>query len=319
MYLETLSPLAKFYWLIGTVIVLLLISSAIGFVLKRKVKSEKAIKTVDNLISRVNAWWMMIGVFAMAYLAGKGSVIVMYGFISYFALREFITLTPTRKGDHRVLFLAFFLLLPLQYYLIYTEWYTLFSILIPVYAFLLMPSISVLAQDTEHFLERVVKIQWGVMITIYCISHAPALLMLDIPNYEGQNALLLFYFMLIVQMSDVLQYVFGNLFGKTKVAPIVSPNKTLEGLIGGGLTTVAIGAAMWWITPFTPLQSAGMSLAIVIMGFLGGLVLSAFKRNIGTKDWGNMIRGHGGMLDRMDSVSFAAPIFFHLTRYFFAN
>jgi phosphatidate cytidylyltransferase len=241
----------------------------------------------------------------------------LFGAISYFALREFMTLTPTRPGDHRTLSLAFFLLIPLHYYLIYIEWYTLFSILIPVYAFLLMPSISVLAQDTEDFLTRAAKIQWGVMIAIYCISHAPALLLLPIPNFEGQNALLLFYFMLIVQISDVLQYVFGNLFGKTKVAPIVSPNKTLEGLIGGGLSTIIIGAAMWWITPFTPIESAGMAAIIVTMGFLGGLVMSAIKRSLGAKDWGNMIQGHGGMMDRMDSVSFAAPIFFHLTRYFF--
>jgi phosphatidate cytidylyltransferase len=228
-----------------------------------------------------------------------------------------MTLTPTKAGDHRALSLAFFVLIPLHYYLIYIEWYALFTILIPVYAFLLMPSISVLAQDTEDFLTRAAKIQWGVMIAVYCISHAPALLLLQIPNFEGQNALLLFYFMLIVQLSDVLQYVFGNLFGKTKVAPIVSPNKTLEGLIGGGASTILIGAAMWWITPFGPLQSAGMAAIIVFMGFLGGLVMSAIKRSLGAKDWGKMIQGHGGMMDRMDSVSFAAPIFFHLTRYFF--
>ena len=180
-----------------------------------------------------------------------------------------------------------------------------------------MPCIAVLAQDTEHFLERAAKIQWGVMICIYCVSHAPALLLLPITNFAGQNALLLFYFMLIVQLSDVLQYVFGNLFGKTKIAPLVSPNKTLEGLVGGGVSTILIGAAMWWITPFTPIQSAGMASIIVVMGFLGGLVMSAIKRSLGAKDWGNMIQGHGGMMDRMDSVSFAAPIFFHLTRYFF--
>jgi phosphatidate cytidylyltransferase len=182
-----------------------------------------------------------------------------------------------------------------------------------------MPSISVLAQDTEHFLERAAKIQWGVMIAIYCISHAPALLLLPIINFEGQNLLLLFYFLLIVQLSDVLQYVFGNLFGKTKVAPVVSPNKTLEGLVGGGLSTILVGAALWWITPFTPLQSAGMAAVIVVMGFLGGLVMSAIKRSLGAKDWGSMIEGHGGMLDRMDSVSFSAPIFFHLVRYFFTS
>ena len=322
LQLETLNPTDKFYWLIGGVAALLLVASIIGWTLQGRLRSqqnpsEKSQKLVANLVSRVNAWWVMIAVFAVAFLAGKIGTIVLFTAISYFALREFITLTPTRPGDHRTLFLAFFLLIPLHYYLIVIQWYALFSILIPVYAFLLMPCIAVLAQDTEHFLERAAKIQWGVMICIYCISHAPALLLLPINNFAGQNALLLFYFMLIVQLSDVLQYVFGNLFGKTKVAPLVSPNKTLEGLIGGGLSTILIGAAMWWITPFTPLQSAGMATIIVIMGFLGGLVMSAIKRSLGAKDWGNMIQGHGGMMDRMDSVSFAAPIFFHITRYFF--
>ncbi|NOS97652.1 MAG: phosphatidate cytidylyltransferase [Methylotenera sp.] len=320
--LENLNPSHKFYWLMGAVAALLLVASIIGALLKSRLSqqqnpSEKSQKLVNNLVSRVNAWWVMVAVLAVAFLAGKLGTIILFAAISYFALREFMTLTPTRKGDHRTLSLAFFLLIPLHYYLIYIEWYALFSILIPVYAFLLMPSISVLAQDTEHFLERAAKIQWGVMITIYCISHAPALLLLPITNYAGQNALLLFYFLLIVQLSDVLQYVFGNLFGKTKVAPIVSPNKTLEGLVGGGLSTILVGAALWWITPFTPIQSAGMAAIIVIMGFLGGLVMSAIKRSLGAKDWGNMIEGHGGMLDRMDSVSFAAPIFFHLVRYFF--
>lgn len=320
--LANLNPHDKFYWLIGGVAALLLIASTIGAVLKAKLArnvqpNEKSQKVVNNLVARVNAWWVMVAVFAVAFLAGKLGTIILFTFISYFALREFMTLTPTRAGDHRALSLAFFVLIPLHYYLIYTEWYALFTILIPVYAFLLMPCISVLAQDTEHFLERAAKIQWGIMISIYCISHAPALLLLGIPDFAGQNALLLFYFMLIVQISDVLQYVFGNLFGKTKVAPIVSPNKTVEGLIGGGLSTILIGAAMWWITPFTPLESAAMAAVIVVMGFLGGLVMSAIKRSLGAKDWGSMIEGHGGMLDRMDSVSFAAPIFFHLVRYFF--
>ncbi len=311
----------KFYWLMGGIASLLLIASLVGAFLQKKLQTsaadEKKQKVIVNLIARVNAWWVMVVIFATAYLAGKLGTILLFTAISYFALREFITLTPTRRGDHLTLSFVFFLLLPLHYYLIYIEWYSLFTILIPVYAFLFMPCIAVLAQEVDFFLERTAKIQWGVMVAVYCISHAPALLLLNIPEYEGQNALLLFYFMLIVQLSDVLQYVFGNLFGKTKVAPIVSPNKTLEGLIGGGLSTVAVGAAMWWITPFTPWQSALMALVIVMMGFLGGLVLSAVKRSIGTKDWGSMIEGHGGMMDRMDSVSFAAPIFFHLTRYFF--
>jgi phosphatidate cytidylyltransferase len=182
----------------------------------------------------------------------------------------------------------------------------------------MLPAIATFAADTEDFLERTAKIQWGIMITVYCISYAPALLLLKIPGYEGSNALLLFYLLFIVQLSDVLQYVFGKLFGKTKLAPHVSPSKTVEGLVGGGLTTTAVGGAMWWLTPFTWQQSLLMSFIIVVMGVLGGLTLSAVKRSLGAKDWGVMIEGHGGMLDRLDSVSFAAPIFFHLTRFFFS-
>lgn len=307
----------KFLWLIGGVVAILIVASIAGWMLGLRLKSENGRAVVENLNARVRAWWIMVAVFAFAFLLGKVATIILFALVSFFALREFLTLTPTRAGDHRALSLAFFALIPVQYYLIGIEWYALFSIFIPVYGFLLLPSLSALTQDTEHFLERSAKIQWGVMVTIYCLSHVPALLLLDIPGYAGHNALLLFYMLLVVQMSDVLQYVFGKIFGKRKIAPVVSPSKTVEGFIGGAAGATLIGAAMWWITPFTPLQAACMAFVAVLMGFLGGLVLSAVKRSLGAKDWGTMIRGHGGMLDRMDSVSFAAPIFFHLTRYFF--
>lgn len=312
-----MNPQEKFYWLVGGIVALLLVASLIGWALRLRAGSESAVAVIDNLNARVRAWWSMVAIFSVAFMIGTNATIIMFSFISFFTLREFITLTPTTSGDHRALSLAFFVLIPVQYWLIGIHWYELFSIFIPVYGFLLLPSFSALAQDAESFLERTAKIQWGIMVTIYCISHVPALLLLDIPGYEGQNALLLFYLVLVVQLSDVLQYVFGKLFGKTKIAPVVSPSKTVEGFIGGAASATLIGAAMWWITPFTPLQSAGMSFIIVLMGFLGGLSLSAVKRSLGAKDWGTMIKGHGGMMDRMDSVSFAAPIFFHLTRYFF--
>jgi phosphatidate cytidylyltransferase len=312
-----MNPEHKLYWLIGGVIALLAVASLIGRILRMRVRDENGAAVVDNLNARVRAWWSMVAIFAAAFLLGRNATIAMFALISFFALREFLTLTPTKIGDHRALSVAFLAMIPIQYLLIATSWYSLFSIFIPVYGFLFLPSLSALAQDTEHFLERSAKIQWGVMIAIYCISHLPALLLLDIPGYNGQNPLLMFYLILVVQMSDVMQYVFGKLFGKTKIAPVVSPSKTVEGFVGGGASATLIGAAMWWITPFTPLQSAAMALIIVLMGFLGGLVLSAVKRSLGAKDWGAMIKGHGGVLDRMDSVSFAAPIFFHATRYFF--
>ena len=157
------------------------------------------------------------------------------------------------------------------------------------------------------------------MLTVYAMSYAPALLLLNLPGYALPNALLLLYLTVVVQISDVFQYVFGKLFGRTKLSPAVSPSKTVEGLVGGGLAAILIGAALFGITPFSPLQSAVMSMIIVIGGFFGGFVLSAIKRDLGVKDWGRMIEGHGGILDRMDSVSFAAPLFFHLTRHYFAT
>jgi len=308
----------KFYWLIGGVLGLLLIASLIGWILHLRVRTEQRRAIIENLNSRIRAWWAMVAVFAIAFSVGKTATLVLFGLMSFFALREFITLTPTRRGDHVPLFLSFFVLIPVQYLLIGDGWYGLFAVFIPVYAFLILPAVAALSADIESFLERTAKIQWGVMITVFCVSHAAALLLLDIPGYNGQNALLIFYLVLIVQLSDVLQYVFGRLFGRTKVAPVVSPSKTLEGLVGGGVTATLIGAAMYWITPFSPLQALAMALVIVVMGFLGGLALSAVKRSMGVKDWGTMIEGHGGMLDRIDSLSFASPIFFHLTRYYFS-
>jgi phosphatidate cytidylyltransferase len=307
----------KAAWVFGGIVVVLALASGIGAVLTRRAKSQSSRATIENLIARVNAWWVMIIVLAIAFTLGKTATLVLFAFISFFALREFITLTPTRPSDYLPLLLAFFVLLPGQYVLIGYDEYGTFAIFIPVYGFLLLPAAATLAADTHEFLERNAKIQWATMITIYCISYAPALLLLQIPGYEGSSPLLLFYLLLVVQLSDVLQYVFGKLFGKTKLAPVVSPSKTVEGLIGGGLSTVAIGGALWWITPFTWPQAAAISAVIVVMGVLGGLTLSAMKRGLGAKDWGVMIEGHGGMLDRMDSVSFAAPVFFHLTRFFF--
>lgn len=305
------------YWLVGGVLALLVLATAIGQWLRLRVKSEGGQKTIANLNSRTKAWWFMVAIFTLAMATGGIGSVILFGLTSFLALREFITLTPTRIGDHRTLFWVFFIITPLQYVLVARDWYGLFVILIPVYAFLFVPLRSAMAGDCERFLERAAKIQWGLMVCVYCVSHAPALLFLSIPGYEGENGKLLFYFVCIAQISDVLQYVWGKTLGRHKIAPHVSPNKTWEGFIGGIATATAIGAGLWWATPFTPLQSAGMSLAITLMGFAGGLVMSAIKRDRGVKDYGTLIEGHGGVMDRIDSICFAAPVFYHLTRYYF--
>ncbi len=316
--MTALTPQQTTITLFAGIGLVLIVASVIGYVLKAVVAKRQPHSVVDNLNARIKAWWAMVLVIGLAFVFGKTGVILLFLFVSFVALREFMSLTYSRGGDHNALAASFFVVLPLQYFLIYVGWYGLYSILIPVYAFLFLPMLEVIAGDTTRFLERVTKIQWGLMICVYCISHVPALLMLDIPGFEDRNLLLIVFLVVVVQSSDVLQYVWGKLFGKRKVAPVVSPSKTLEGLVGGVASATVLGAALWWITPFNPWQAALIALVINVMGFFGGLVMSAIKRDRGVKDWGSMIEGHGGMLDRLDSVVFAAPVFFHLTRYWWA-
>jgi phosphatidate cytidylyltransferase len=301
--------------LLAGIVGVLVIASIIGFVLQRRYAVTGPNAVIDNLNSRIKAWWVMVITIGLAFLFGKASVVALFGFASFAALREFLTLTTTRRADHLALAIAFFIVLPLQYYLIWIGWYGLYSIFIPVYAFLLLPIVAALRGDTTAFMPRVAEVQWGLMICVFCLSHVPALLTLDIPDYEGRHLLLIAFLVIVVQSSDVLQYVWGKLFGRRKIAPQLSPSKTVEGVVGGVVSSTLVGAALWWITPFSLWQAGAMALIVNLMGFFGGLVMSAIKRDRGVKDWGQMIEGHGGMLDRLDSVVFAAPIFFHITRY----
>jgi phosphatidate cytidylyltransferase len=304
-------------WLFGGVLALLVVASATGWILQQRRPEGPGRATIDNLNARIRAWWKMCAIFVVALLAGRTGALILFGLISFLAMREYMTLVPTRRGDHRALFWSFFVIMPLQYYLVGIEWYGFFAIMIPVLAYIFVPTSIAIAGDTGHFLERTAKIQFGLMVCVYCLSHAPALLILKIPGFEGHDARLLLYLVIVDQMSDVLQYVWGKLIGKHKIAWRVSPNKTWEGFAGGVLSATALGTALWWATPFTPAQSALLSLTICLLGFAGGLVMSAIKRDIGIKDFGMVIEGHGGILDRIDSLCFAAPIFFHLVRYYF--
>ncbi|WP_455374478.1 phosphatidate cytidylyltransferase [Limibacillus halophilus] len=306
-----------FFWLLGGIVLLLVVASVAGKLLALRAKSPSLRDTASNLNARIKAWWVMVALLAFVFVTGEIATLLLFAVISYMALREFITLTPTRPGDHLALFCAFFLVVPAQYLLIGIHWYGLFSILIPVYVFLFSPVLAAFEADTKDFLARSAKLHWGLMVAVYAISHAPALLVLEIPGWRGNAAFLLLYLILVVQLSDVLQYCFGKLLGKRKLAPKISPSKTVEGLLGGGGAAILVGTALYPITPFSPLQAAGMSFVIVAGGFFGGFVLSAVKRDLGAKDWGETIQGHGGVLDRLDSVAFAAPLFFHVTRYFF--
>lgn len=305
--------------LLGTVGVILVVASIIGAILAARVTSEGARKTVANLNARIRSWWVMSAVFCATMLLGQIFTTVLFACLSFLALREFITLNKTERADHEVLFWVFFAILPLHYFLVGIRWYGLFTIFIPVYAFVFIPFRRVLAGETKGFLNSTAKIQWALLVCVYAVSHMPMLLALPLKGYEGQNAKLLFFFVLTVQLSDVLQYVWGKTCGKRPIAPNVSPHKTVEGTLGGIGTTVLISSCLWWATPFNPWQAALMALLICLAGFFGGLVLSAIKRDLGAKDWGASIAGHGGFMDRIDSLCFAAPLFFHLCSFYFGT
>lgn len=309
-----MSAIEQSFILAAAVAGVLLFASAVGITLKVAVAHGGPNSAIDNLNARIKAWWLMVAVCALAFVIGKNGVIVLFALISFFALREYVSIVPTRRGDHATLIASFYVVIPIQYWLISTGWFGLYSILVPVFAFMAIPLLATRAGGVRNFLQGAAAIQWGLMITVYFVAHAPMLLALEIPGYERPNMLLLVFLILVVESSDVLQYIWGKLAGKRRIVPHLSPSKTVEGFVGGIASATLLGAALWWITPFTPRQAALVSLVIALMGFFGGLVLSAVKRDRGVKDWGNMIEGHGGVLDRVDSLCFAAPIFYYIIR-----
>ncbi|WP_392558245.1 phosphatidate cytidylyltransferase [Orbus mooreae] len=302
--------------LLACIFGLLIFASIVGQIIAKVCRNDRNQKTIDNLNQRINAWWVMSVLLLIAILIGTIGTLILFVFISFFALRECITLTPTQLADHQALFWCFFIFLPIQYLLIGFNWYGLFAIFIPVFVFLFIATRIAINGNSIDFLGRVAKIQWSMMIAVYCISYIPALLLLNCGNDHSQNIKLIMFLVIVVQLSDVLQYVFGKLFGRHAIVPKLSPNKTVEGFIGGILSATLIGSLLWWITPFTFWQAGLISALLTLLGFCGGLCMSAIKRDRGVKDFGAIIDGHGGMMDRIDSLCFAAPVFFHIVRYF---
>lgn len=310
---------AKAYVILAVLGGALALASLIGFLLHLRSRQGPSQSTIDNLNARIRAWWVIVATLGVVFLAGRTAMIVLFALLSFAAMREFITLTSTRRGDRAALFASFLIALPVQYGLIWKNWYGVFAIFIPVYGFLLLPVLAALSSDTRNFLSRAAETQWGLMISVYCISYVPALLTLPIPGFQQRSMLLAAFLLIVVQSSDVLQYIFGKLAGRHLIAPKLSPSKTVEGSVGGVVGATLLGAALWRITPFSPGQAAAMALVIALTGFLGGFVMSAIKRDRCVKDWSHLLGGHGGILDRMDSICFSAPIFFHLTRYLFTH
>ena len=261
---------------------------------------------------RTRSWWIMVGIFAGAMLLSPLASVVLFAFVSFLALKEYLSLIPTRRADRRVMFWAY-LAIPLHYYWVGMAWYGMFIIFIPVYMFLLLPLRMVIIGETEGFLRAMGSLHWGLMTTVFSLSHMAFLLVLPLDkNPAGGGAGLMLYLVFLTQFNDVAQYTWGKLFGKHKVIPKVSPNKTWEGLLGGILTTLVLAVLIApYLTPFSHRDAAGAGFIIGVFGFIGDVTISALKRDLGVKDSGSLLPGHGGMLDRIDSLTYTAPLFFH--------
>jgi phosphatidate cytidylyltransferase len=314
--------------LLGSVLVLLIFAFILGRALRRQPESNVNPAVLRTLNLRILAWWMMFMILIAGLMLGQVATTILFGLVSFWALREFITMTPTRRGDHRTLFWSFIVFTPLQYVLIALNQYAIYTIMIPVYASLFVPARIAISGDPKRFLERVAKIQAGLLICVYCLSHAPAILSLVLTEapggpqaavWPGSNASVLFFFVLIVQLNDVFQYMWGQLLGKHLVAPQINASRTWEGLIGGLLSTMLVGMLLSWATPYGLYWAGPIAGAVALAGFAGSMTMSGIKRDRGVKDYGTLVSGHAGVLDRIDSLCFAAPVFFHLTRAFFST
>ena len=283
-------------------------------------QAEAHAQEVKRFWGLIKTSWVMATVFWIGWALGDTVATVLFAIVGFFALREFITLSPTRRGDHRSLVLAFFVVLPLQFTIVGSRMFDLFTVFIPVYVFLALPVVSALANDPERFLERNAKLQWGIMVCVYGMSHVPALLLLDFPGYKDKGAFLVFFLVFVVQTATVVQHMVGLKLKRPPSAPNVSKSFNWTHWGVGVVAASLLGVLFTGITPFKPGQALALAFIAAVSGSLGHLVMKALKRDRGVTSWGFQglsTTGAGGLLDRVDALCFAAPIFFHSARWYF--
>ena len=321
-FLRNLTPGQQVGLLFVVVFGLLILISAIAFILSLQDRHEDDLHTqkLKDFNGLLRTSWVMCTVFWVGWTLGETAATVLFGLVAFFALREFITLSPTRQGDHRSLVLAFFVVLPVQFSLVITRHFDLVTVFIPVYVFLAIPVVSALADDPHRFLERNAKLQWGIMVCVYGISHVPALLLLKFPNYQGKNAFLVFFLVFVVQSCMIVQHLASRRLARAPIAPNVSKSFEWTSWLTAVIVASLVGGLMAGLTPFKPAQAVAMALIACVAGSMGHLVMKALKRDRGITNWGSegkSVTGASGLLDRVDALCFAAPIFFHSVRWYF--
>lgn len=308
--LKSLSPINQ----TGIIVFILLILATLIVFLLSRLKPDF---DVNELSLRIRSWWIMCVFFFVSFYIHPSGSIILFALLSFLALKEYFTLINPRTEDHRVLFWSY-LSIPIQYYWIYINWKAMFFIFIPVYMFLFIPLRLLFTGQPKGIVQSMAKIQWGLMAFVFCISHVACLMtLLPTTNIPGGGRALVLYLVFLTEINDVSQYIWGKFFGKTKIAPNISPKKTLAGFLGGVLTTVLLALALQSLSGFSVPYSLIAGLIISVAGFIGDLVISSVKRDVGVKDTGNLIPGHGGILDRIDSLAYTAPLFFHFVSYIF--
>jgi phosphatidate cytidylyltransferase len=293
------------------VFALLAVASIYSILLSRKHPDTD----YTELRQRVRSWWIMIAILFSVLIINKTTTVIFFAFLSFLALKEFLSIVPLRQSDRRTVFYAY-LAIPIQYFWIWSGWYGMFIVFIPVYMFLFLPFRMVLEGDTKGFIRAAGIIHWAMMLTVFCLSHVAYFLVLPDKNKLAGPIGLVLFVLFSTQFNDVCQYVWGKKFGKHKITPKVSPNKTWEGFLGGlGTTALCCTIIAPYLTPLSTMQGLLGGLLIAGAGFVGDVVVSSIKRDLHIKDSGTLIPGHGGILDRMDSLTFTAPLFFHFTYY----
>jgi phosphatidate cytidylyltransferase len=298
---------------------LLVIVSLISFVRTLRERGDVQMAEQEQFNRDLRAVWVGAVLFWLAWVAGTIVSTLLFGVISFLALREFVTLTHTRRGDHRSLLLAFFIVLPLQYVIVATREFDLFTVFIPVYVFLAIPVVSAFGNDPQRFLERTAKIQWGIMVCVYGMSHAPALLLLNLPDYEDHGAFLVLYLVVVVAIAQIVQEVASRRLRHRPVARAISRTFSWRSWLIGALVSAVAGGLLYWATPFKPIPAALMGFVAGGSGTLGEFVMKALKRDAGVRSWGGKasVTGAIGLLDRVAPLCFAAPVFFHSVRWYF--
>ncbi len=306
-------PVAVQVTLAALFLVLAIASVAVPVLRKTKPEHDH-----DELGKRIRSWWVMVTVFSLAIVLSRGISIAFLAFVSFLAFKEYLSLIPTRRADHRVLLWAY-LAIPIQFYLVHIHWYGLFIVFIPVWMFLFLPVRMITIGSTEGFLRAAGSLHWGLMITVFNLSHAAYLLSLPrIDNPVAGSVGLLLFLVILTELNDIAQYVWGKTLGRRKIVPAVSPNKTWAGFLGGVGTTAVVGWLIApFLTPFSGWHAPAAGSLIALYGFFGDLIVSAIKRDLGIKDTSNAIPGHGGILDRVDSLTVSAPVFFHFVFFFY--